>query len=148
MKATHDELVHAAELGIMRSIPDFLEHDLKPGRLKRLFLEIGMIVDGELRKIYHTNTTFFEDNKEELAEVLEQFGKITVWGEDKNEVHVSSVIAFCLAILEHTKSKYTPKLIELFVDVLDYYERVQDLDHKDLWEGEQFEKSWSSLYKK
>lgn len=146
MKANDKLLKKAAELGILRSMPDFLKEPLKPGRLKRLFMEIGFIVDVELRKIYNQNPNFFKDNKDELIHYLDKFGRITCWGNDKSYVHVASVVAFCLAFLEGTKSNYNPKLVPLLVKALDYYERQGNLNYSDLWTGDMFNKKWDALH--
>ena len=144
MKADDITLKKAAELGILRSMPDFLQEQLKPGRLKRRFMEIGIIIDGELRKIYNYNPTFFTDNKQELTVYLERFGKVTEWGDEKKNVHIASVVAFCLAFLEVSKSNFNPKLIELLTDILDYYERADKLKYSDLWDGAIFSDKWEA----
>jgi len=144
MKADGLTLKKAAELGILRSMPDFLQESLKPGRLKRRFMEIGLIVDGELRKIYRHNPNFFTDNRSELAIYLERFGKVTEWGQDKSGIHIASVVAFCLAFLEVSKSNFNPKLIGHLTDILDYYERVNNLKYSDLWAGKVFNEKWEN----
>lgn len=145
MKADTQLLMKAAELGILSSIESFLKEPLKPGRLKRRFMEINMIVTGELRNMYKKDPNFYTDNKMELADYLGRFGKISTWGADKANIHVASVISFCLAFLEVSESKYTPKLIEYLSDVMEYYERVDNLKYSDMWNGRQFNEKWEAL---
>ncbi|RLD85279.1 MAG: hypothetical protein DRJ07_03335 [Bacteroidetes bacterium] len=147
MKATKPQLMKAAELGILRSIEDFLLEPLKPGRLKRKFMEVSLIIDGELRNIYRNNESFFTDNKDELAELLTEFGKISEWGNSKEGIHVTSVVSFCLAFLEVSKSKYTPKLIEHLTEILSYYERANNLNFEDMWTGKMINEKWDNLKK-
>ena len=107
MKASHETLIKASELGILRSIPDFLAGPLKPGRLAKRFMEIGVLVDAELRKIYKIDPNFFNDNKEECTVYLDKFSEIMgVSKANRKEIHAGSVVAFCLMFLEESKSKY------------------------------------------
>jgi len=147
MKARKAEIIKASELGILRSMPDFLAEPLKPGRLKRKFMEVALIVDGELRKIYQKNPSFFSDNKKELSLHLTKFGKITEWGNNKDGIHITSVVSFCLAFLEVSGSTYSPKLFEHLTDILDYYERAGNLHHEDLWTGQMINEKWEEINK-
>ena len=148
MKASHELLMKVAELGIMRSMEDFLTEQLKPGRLKRRFMEVSIIVDGELRNLYKNDPHFFSDNKEECTVYLEKFGRIMGMGvkaEKKDDIHVASVVAFCLCFLEETKTKYTPKLCEYLKDILEYYERGENINYSDFWKGRKFYEEWEKL---
>jgi hypothetical protein len=146
MKADHGTLMKAAELGILRSMPDFLEEPLSPGRLKRRFMEVGMLVDFELRKIYKTNPNFFIDNKEECSVYLEKFGLIMGNNaQESSEIHIASVVGFCLMFLENSKSIYPAKLYVFLADILDYYERADNMDYSDLWKGRNFYEEWEEL---
>jgi len=147
MKASKKDIIKASELGILRSLPDFLIEPLKPGRLKRKFMEVALIVDSELRKIYQNNNSFFTDNKEELAKHLTKFGEITEWGNSKDGIHIASVVSFCLAFLEVSESKFTPKLIEYLTDIMDYYERAGNLNHDDMWTGQKLNNRWNEINK-
>jgi hypothetical protein len=143
MKSTNSELKFVAELGILKTIPDFLEKPLKPGRLKRLFIEIDSLINIELRKIVKRNPTFYKDNKSALAYYLDQFGKEANW--IGKESHVASVISFCLAFLEVSNYKYPDKLFELLNDVVDYFERVGNIEQDDLFNAENFINVWTNI---
>jgi len=147
LKASKADIIRAAELGILRSMPDFLVDSLKPGKLKRLFMQVGLIVDGELHQIYRNNNDFFTDNKQELSVQLERFGSASEWGNNKDGIHISSVVSFCLAFLEVSESLYTSKLVELLTDILDYYERAGNLNYEDMWTGQKLNDRWNEINK-
>jgi len=147
MKADHKTLMKAAELGIMRSLPDFLAVKPKMGRLRRRFEEVGMIVDFELKKMYSQNNHLFTDNKDEMAVYLEKFGKIMGFGnvKKKTDIHVASIISFCLCFLENTQSNYPAKLSVYLQDMLDYYERADNMKYSDFTVGVNFNAEWEKL---
>lgn len=146
MKVSHETLVKLAELGIMRSIPDFLEEPLKPGRLKRLFGDIIFIVDQELAKIYKFNGNIFEDNISEITKYVNRFGDILhKGGLQKEDIHVASVVCFCLSFLKDSKSKYPDELNKYLVDVVDYYERVDNASYIDFMKGRNFYEEWEMI---
>lgn len=145
MKADTALIRKASELGILRSLPDFLLEPLKPGRLKRYFNEVGIIIDSELQKIYRQNPNFFIDNKQELADYLDNFGRIVTW--KKEVTHVGSVVAFCLAFLEDSTSTYPDKLYGSLMTILDYFERADNIKYSDFWKGGVFHEKWEALEK-
>ena len=146
MKADHTLLMKAAELGILRSIPDFLGEPIKPGRLRGRFMEIEFIVDSELKKMYAKDPNLYVDNVQEMTAYLEKFGKImNADNLAKEDIHVASVVCFCLSFLEDTKTNYTPKLIEYLKDVLDYYERAENMVFSDFMKGRNFHEEWEKI---
>ena len=146
MKADHATLMKLSELGILRSMPDFLETPLKPGRLRARFLELEFIVDQELRKENKKNPFLFTDNQKELTAYLEKFSKIlNVNDLDKKDIHVASVACFCMSFLEKTKTKYPAKLYESLVDIVDYYEREDNVKYSDYMSGRDFYGEWERI---
>lgn len=146
MKADHELLVKLAELGILRSMPDFLEKPLKPGRLRARFMEVGFIVDNELKKVFANDQDVYTDNLEEITVYLEKFGKImNVKDLAKADIHVASVVCFCLNFLEDTKTIYPSKLYEYLKDIIDYYERVDNIKHSDFMNGKLFHEEWEKI---
>ncbi len=146
MKANHELLMKAAELGILRSMPDFLEEPLKPGRLKRRFLEVGMIVDVELRNMFNKYPNFYKDNLQEITVYLEKFGKImNVDNLNKEDIHVASIVCFCLNFLEETETKYPDKLFTYLKDILYYYENGNNIKYSDFMKGRKFHKEWEEI---
>jgi len=147
LKAEHELLIKASELGIMRSLPDFLEVKPKIGRLRTRFEMVGMIVDQELKKVYADNPMFFTDNQKELGVYLEKFGIIMGFGDvkKKTDIHIASVVSFCLCFLENTKSNYPKKLYENLNDILDYYQRADNMEYKDFTIGVNFSIEWEKL---
>ena len=146
MKANHDLLIKLAELGILRSMPDFLEEPLKPGRLRARFMEISFIVDNELKNVFINDPDVYKDNLLEIAAYLEKFGKIMNVGNlEKKDIHVASVVCFCMSFLEDTKTKYPEKLSEYLKDIIDYYDRVDNIKHDDFVSGRSFHEKWEKL---
>lgn len=146
MKADNDLLMQLAELGILRSMPDFLAEPLKPGRLRTRFMEIGFIVDDKLKQIFKTDKDIYIDNIQEITAYLEKFGKIMNPDDiAKKDIHVASVVCFCMSFLETTKSVYPPKLYEYLKDIIDYYERANNIVYGDFLKGSTFYKEWEKI---
>ncbi len=143
MKANKSLIIKTAELGILRSMESFLVKPLKPGRLKTRFEFIKMIVDSELRAIRKQDENFFVDNKEEITIYLQTLSDALNWV--NGETHIGTVISFCLAFLERSKSIYDKKLNEYLFDILDYYERQDNITYRDIYNGEEFDKSWKII---
>lgn len=143
MKATNKQIKFVTELGILKTIPDFLVEPLKPGRLRKAFMEIDYLIGVELRKIYQKDPNFFPDNKSAIAYYLHEFGKKANWID--NETHVASVVSFCLAFLETSEYKYSEKLFENLNKIVDYYERAGFISYKDLTNAEDFENIWKNI---
>ncbi len=146
MKADHNMLMKLAELGILRSMPDFLGEPLKPGRLRARFMEIEFIVDNELKRVFANDPNIYKDNLSEITAYLEKFGKImNVDNLEKADIHVASVVCFCMSFLETTKTKYPKKLYEYLKDIIDYYERADNIKHSDFMSGRTFHKEWERI---
>ena len=143
MRASNQEIKFVAELGILKTIPDFLTQPLKPGRLRAAFVEVEHYVDMELTKIYSRNKTFFQDNKKAITYYLDEFGKKAKW--IGNETHVGSVISFCLAFLETSQYKYPDKLFESLNKIIAYYERAGYINTDDLVNAENFQNVWTTI---
>lgn len=146
MKAEKDQIIKAARLGILRSMPDFLEKPLKVGRLRTKFETISLLVDGELGKLKKFNRDFFIDNKKEIEECLAKFGAVAGWTCPKEEIHVASVAAFCMAMLEDINNRtYVKKILENLKDIVNYYDRVDNISYSDMWKGNKFQHIWNNL---
>jgi hypothetical protein len=145
MKATDKKIRYVTELGILKTIPDFLVEPLKPGRLRNAFLEVEYLVDKELKAIYQIDPDFFPDNKNAIAYYLEEFGQKAQW--IGKETHVASVVSFCLAFLETSEYNYPDKLFESLNKIIDYFERAGNIQPEDLYNAENFENVWKSIKK-
>lgn len=143
MKATTKQIRYVTELGILKTIPDFLVEPLKPGRLRNAFMEVEYLVDKELKKIYQKDPNFFPDNKNAIAYYLEEFGQKAKW--IGNETHVASVVSFCLAFLETSEYNYPDKLFESLNKIIDYYERAGYINTDDLINAEGFQNVWETI---
>jgi len=146
LKADHNLLIKLAELGILRSMPDFLGEPLKPGRLRGRFVEVAFFVDQELKSIGANDPEIYKDNTEEIKAYLDKFGKIMNVGHlDKEDIHVASVVCFCMGFLEKTKTKYPAKLYGYLKDIIDYYERADKIKYSDFMNGRSFHKEWEKI---
>jgi Asp-tRNA(Asn)/Glu-tRNA(Gln) amidotransferase C subunit len=143
MKISNEEIKHIAELGILKTIPDFLTKPLHPGRLKKAFMEVDYLVNKELKIIYSRNPNVYADNKNAIAYYLDAFGKAANW--IGNETHVASVVSFCLAFLETSNFSYPDKLFDSLNKIIDYYERAGNIDTEDLINAEGFQNVWETI---
>jgi len=134
-------IIKTAELGVLRSLPDMLDKNLKPGRLRSRYVEISMIVDEQLKEIYkfyNCSSTFFRDNKEFIAEYLDMLGDITGWQQKPTDI--AEVVAFCVAMVERApKNRYPDALLKNLVEILEYYERGDGVSYVNLYNGDKFE---------
>ena len=136
-------IIKAAELGLLRSIESFLLVPLKPGKLKTRFVFVQLIVDAELRKIREHDQYFFPHNKAEITVYLNTLSDALYW--KGGETHIGTVIAFCLAFLERSKTVYDKKLTVYLTEMLDYYERADEVTYKDIFNGEEFDRNWKMI---
>ncbi|MDP8268307.1 MAG: hypothetical protein P9L97_06210 [Candidatus Tenebribacter davisii] len=143
MKADKELIIRAAELGIIRSMESFLVEPLKPGRLKTRFEFIKMLVDVELCQIKMMDKNFFADNEAGIKIWLETLSDALHWID--GETHIGSVVSFCLAFLERSKSAYDKKLTEYLSDILDYYERQDNITYRDIYNGKEFDENWKLI---
>lgn len=145
MKAEKQVIFKAAELGILRSLPDLLLEPLKPGRLKNRFTKVQEIMDTELRKIYKINPSFFTDNKSEVEKYLDKLG--VLMKEIDPKPHIAVMISFCLAFLERSNSKYPEKVYQYLNDIWEYYENDKNTElYQNIeWNAEKFIDGWNSL---
>lgn len=143
MKISNEEIKHIAELGILKTIPDFLVEPLKPGRLKSAFLEVEYLVNKELQFFYFGNPNVYEDNKEAITYYLDAFGKAANWiGE---ETHVGAVVSFCLAFLETSHYNYPGELFDSLNKIVDYFERAGHIATEDFINAEGFQNVWETI---
>lgn len=143
MRANKDLIIKAAELGILRSLESFLLEPLKPGRLKTRFEFVKMIVDGELAYIKKYDEDFFIDNKNVIGTYLQTLADALHWKGGKT--HIGTAVSFCLTFLDRSKSVYDKKLKEYLCDILEYYERADNLNYRDLYKGREFDEHWKLI---
>ena len=96
-----------------------------------------------MRTIRKQDENFFVDNKEEITIYLQTLSDALNWVNGKT--HIGTVISFCLAFLERSKSVYDKKLNEYLFDILDYYERVNEVTYKDIYDGKEFDENWKLI---
>jgi len=145
-KADHALLMKAAELGIISSLQSYLSEPLKPGRLKRLFMEVTLMADFELKTLNSKNPNFFIDNRTECAIYLEKMGLIINIGDLKKEqIHIALIVSFCVFFLKTTESKYSPNLLNCLNDIYDYYIRGGVQAYGILWQDRNFNDEWEKL---
>ena len=143
MKANKALIIKSAELGILRTLEEFLVEPLKPGRLKARFEFVKMIVDGELSRIYKNDNHFFGDNKDEIKMYLMTLSDALHWIE--GETHIGSVVSFCLSFLDRSPSVYNTKLIKYLTDIMEYYERQNNITYRDIYNGKEFDAHWKLI---
>ncbi len=143
MKSSKALIIKTAELGILRSMESFLVEPLKPGRLKARFEFVKMIVDTELRAIKEQDKDFFVDNKKEITVYLQTLSDALHWID--GETHIGSVVSFCLSFLKRSNSVYDKKLNVYLLDILEYYERVNEVTYREIYDGKEFDANWKVI---
>jgi len=143
MIANKELIIKAAELGILRSMEGFLQEPLKPGRVKARFEMIRMFVDMHLKEVYEQCPDFYRDNKEDITTYLNLLSDSIPW--IKGETHIVSVISFCCAFLERSKTKFNPKMYVHLNEIMGYYERAGNVSYKDIYNGSEYDKHWQRI---
>jgi hypothetical protein len=138
-------VIRAAELGVLKSLPDMLDRRLKPGRLRSRFDEVRAIVQGQLVHIKKYYPNFFEKHKTSVTQYLAMLGDITGWEEKPTDI--AEVVSFCVAILERSGTRHPEVLLKSLNDILDYYERDAKvgIDYRSLFNGDLQERKWARL---
>lgn len=136
------EVKYVTELGLIRSIPDLITDELKPGRLKNLMYKLQAAVDLDLGKIANALTRSEWDR---IESILNEFKMVARFGKQK---HVGTIVSFCLSIIEKSNHKFNDKIIETLNHICDYYERVGDLHVASMWSGDLACEKWESLFNK
>jgi len=68
------------------------------------------------------------------------------WTCTKEEIHVASVVSFCAAMLNEVRyKKYVKDIIANLIDIIDYYERADNMSYSDTWSGTKFNHIWNNL---
>jgi hypothetical protein len=146
MKASHNTLIKLAELGILKSLQSFLTEPLKPGRLRTKLQAIDFFVSNQLDLIYARNPNIFIQNKEEIAAYLEKFNLIMHKNIlERKDIHIVSVVLFCISFLKETKTQYPKELVENLNDIVDYYTRQDNIIYVNFMMGRNFTEEWEKL---
>ena len=136
----NEDLKHVTELALIRSIPDLMVGELKPGRLKNLMNTLQAAVDIDLSKLVITLS--ITDGKK-IESILEQFKTVAKFGKQK---HVGTLVSFCLALIEKSDKKFNDKIVELLNLICEYYERVGDLHVASMWSGDLASERWNAIF--
>lgn len=143
---TQKQQRHLAELAFIRSIADkeLDEKKIKTGRLKGLFLKLQKIVDQEfiILDLWPSpiDTKSIEIKIDKLRDII---------GLREDEFSVVAMSSFCLGFIEHTANNINPLIVEVLVDIVDYFERSgrglnnKEIDYRD---GQMATDIWNGLF--
>ena len=108
------------ELALIRSIKTQLKESLNKGRLKNLLDKLEDLVDIELSFIEKITV------KESLyiMDFVKRFGERTGW--EGKEKSVSTLVSFCLTLIESSNFKYNPKIELILKEIFFYLENGND----------------------
>ena len=134
------ELKHVTELALIRSIPDLMVGELKPGRLKNLMSTLQSAVDIDLGKLCRAINP---SDIAKIQDILEQFKHVAKFGKQK---HVGTIVSFCLSLIERSDEDFDDKIVKMLNLIADYYERVDDLHVASMWSGDLASERWESIF--
>jgi hypothetical protein len=103
---------HLAELALIRAIPDLTIGELKPSRVKGLFLRLQKHVDKDLQRLPRPS----EKDLDDIWNIVETFGQQTGWLQQKK--HTGTLISFCLGIVETSDFDFCPGVIKTLNDLI------------------------------
>ena len=130
------------ELALIRAIPDLTIGDLKPSRLKGLFLKLQKNVDKDLAK----TRGLTKDDLDAIWERVQEFGQATGWLEQKK--HTGTLVSFCIEIIETSKFDFNPGILKTLNEIIEHFERGGDLKVQSCWAGAMAAEKWVGLFEK
>lgn len=140
---TQKEQRKIAELALIRSIPtkEFDDGKMENGRLKGLFLKLQKLADKELGKLLQWPD---QDDIAAIGIKLDEFGRITGW--NGKERHVTSMISFCLGMIEESENRINPAIIDTLNKIIDYFERTGKQRQLCYLSGQVAAEKWAGLF--
>lgn len=127
------------ELATVISIPKFTTGDVPNGRLKGLYGKLEKVISNELERLPKMSTL----NRIRVDALLEEFFKATGW--QGREKHISTLASFCLEMLERSEFEYNPKITEVLVDIIDYFDRAGKAPAATFWAGGVAARKWAEI---
>jgi hypothetical protein len=116
-----DHIIRITELGLIRAIPEMLaDGQVKNGRLRGLFRKLQKAVDGEFAVL----PLVTDADMLVIKGLLDNFGAVTGWV--RSDKHISTLLSFCLEMLERRRFNHNPRITQILGDIADYHMRKQD----------------------
>jgi len=155
---THQELTEIAALAAIRYFSKTAGEDLKPGRLKNRYKKITEHIDLALRWCLTPTEKEMNIIKGHSDEFVTRSG----WGTKGK--HTMTIINFLLNIAgdvfpaaepeealkfsrwKHHRHIQWVKIKELMIDIMDYYEKVDDQPAASLWAGKLNAQKWQEVF--
>ena len=128
-----------AELAMIRAIPDLIIGDVKPGRLKRVLTDLTAEVDLALERLPQPTCS----DMIAVEGKINEFGRLSRWeGKERN---VNTMALFCQSMIEESDFEFSAKIVELLVDLVDYFERVGKTPDASYLAGGLAAKKWRAV---
>jgi len=127
------------ELALIRAIPALVIEKVPNGRLKGLYKKLILEVDRQIRySVMPNSKELFTIGKR-----LELFGLMTGWSGRPKQV--STMVSFCLRVMEDSETKFRPKIFTILNDILDYFERAGKTVQSSFWAGDLAAEKWQKI---
>ena len=136
LEIMQEDLKERAELALCIALSDS-NRGGQPGRIKGLLKQLSKAAAKRL------------DNKPKISKKLSElcYEKIVIFSKklkwDSRERHILTYISSLAIITENRKYK---EINEIFVEILDYYERVDLAKASCFWPGEIAKKTWDDVW--
>ncbi len=131
---------HLAELALIRAIPDLTIGELKPSRIKGLFLRLQKYVDKDLQRLPCPS----QKDLDGIWDIVETFGHQTGWLQQKK--HTGTLISFCLGIVETSGFDFNAGIVKTLNDLINHFENGNDLKVQSCWAGSLAAEKWEDLF--
>jgi len=129
-----------AELSILHSVPtlsDAVENSRLAGLQRRLQKIVHPIIQG-IKGV----------SAEDMAEVIQKihdWGIVTGWLQSKR--HTSTVVSFCLRMIEESPVKHDPKILEILTALAAHLENSKEMRMLSCKAGDIAYEKWKKLFR-
>jgi len=132
-------LRHTSELALIYAVP-ILSQAHEKSRLSGLQRTLQRIAGKELCKLPHLT----DDDCKAIIEHITEWGKLTGWLDSAK--HTGTLLSFIAGIIESSKFKYSPRLLETINELIAHLEAGKDFKITSCWSGNLAAERWEQMF--
>lgn len=130
---------HTAELALIYSVPT-ITNAAEKSRLCNLLKRLQKYAQKDLnKKPFLTNMELSK-----IIEKIQSWGNETGWLNDKK--HVGTLLSFCADMIENSKFKFHPRILETINDIIAHLEAGGDFKYQSCWAGSLAAERWEKMF--
>ena len=129
------------ELALCRAVPDLTAGTPKQSRLANLYNRLQKEVDKDLARLHPPSGAAIRQVERQIIE----FGRVTGWLNKQR--HIGTLLSFCAEMLENSKQRHNPKILETISLIIDHLEAGGELKTACCWAGSVAAEKWAEVTK-